>query len=292
MNLLDNMIKKDIKPINDKIAVIEDLLKENRRLISFLGSEKSGTSFMVNTVATFLSMQGIEVAILDTTKNKSSYYIYTKNDESLRKTATNSINGLIGGIANGIKVNSHLTVYTSLPSNYDNIQKFEPIVQTLLKNHTLILVDCDFDTPMPYFSYSQEIYVVQTMDILTIQPMTELLLKMKNAGIILDNKIRVIVNKYVPLENITEKEIISGVSFYNDPSMLYMRQLFDKTTVRYCVVPFVIDAYVKYLNCIANCNIDIRDFPQQVMQSIKVISSNICPAIAQAGTNESNVQKQ
>lgn len=290
MNLLDNMMKKDIRPINDKVVVIEDLLKENRRLISFIGPSKSGTSFMVNVVAAFLSMQGIEVAILDTTKNKSSYYIYTKNEEELRKIAANSIDNLVNGVANGIKVNSHLTIYTGLPSKYDSIKKVEPIIQTLLKNHTLILIDCDFDTPMPYFSYSQEIYVLQTMDILTIQPLTEILLQMKNSGVQLDNKIRMIVNKFVTLENVTEKEIISGASFYNDPSMLYMRQLFDKTTVKYCIVPFALDAYIKYLNGVANCNIDIRNFPQQILQAIKVISTNICPAVMQVGPSTTQVQ--
>ncbi len=285
MNFLDNISKKDIEQYDDKVVMIKDLLKENRRLVSFVGSSQSGTSFFVNTIASFLAMQGIEVAILDATKNKSSYFIYTKNEEVLRRTATESIDNLSNGIANGIKVNEHLTVYTSLPAKYDTIKKVEPILQTLLKNHTLILVDCDFDTPMTYFSYSQEIYLVQTMDILTIQPLTELLLKMKNNDIQLENKIRVIVNKYVTLENVSEREIVSGISFYNDPSMSFMRQLLNKANVKYCVVPFVLEAYTKYLNCVANCNIDVRSFPQQVVQMLTIIANNICPALMQNRQN-------
>lgn len=279
MNFLNNITQKDIEQYDDKGEVIEDLLKENRKLISFLGSSKSGTSFMVNAIANFLSMQGIEVAILDTTRNKNSYYIYTKNEEILRRIAIDSIDNLVNGIANGIKVNEYLTVYTSLPSKYDSIKKVEPILQTLLKKHKIVLMDCDFDTPMTYFSYSQEIYLVQTMDILTIQPLTELLLKMKNNGIALDYKIRIIVNKFVNLESITEKEIISGIAFYNDPSMSYMRELFNKNNVKYYIVPFDLETYTKYLNSIADCNIDISAFPLQIVQILKLIASNICQII-------------
>lgn len=279
MNFLNNMVQKDIEQYDDKGEVIEDLLKENRRLISFLGSSKSGTSFMVNTIANFLSMQGIEVAILDTTRNKNSYYIYTKNEEILRRIAIDSIDNLVNGIANGIKVNEYLTVYTSLPSKYDSIKKVEPILQTLLKKHKIVLMDCDFETPMTYFSYSQEIYLVQTMDILTIQPLTELLLKMKNNGIALEYKTRIIVNKFVNLESITEKEIISGIAFYNDPSMSYMRELFNKNNVKYYIVPFDLETYTKYLNSIADCSIDISVFPLQIVQILKLIASNICQII-------------
>lgn len=275
MSFLDNISKKDIEQENDKGIVIEDFLKDKKKLISFLGSSKSGTSFLINSIATFLSMQGVDVAILDTTKNKNSYFIYTKNEEELRRIAIDSIDNLANGIANGIKVNDNLTVYTSIPSKYDSIKKVDSILQTLLKKHRLILLDCDFDTPFAYFSYSQEIYLVQTMDVLTIQPLTELLLKIKNTGIILDNKIKIIINKYVTLEGITEKEIIGGIAFYNDPSMSFMRELFNKNNVKYYIIPLDISTYTKYLNGIANCNVDITQFSLQIIQIIKLIASNI-----------------
>ncbi len=277
MNFLDNITKKNIEQYDDKGVVIDDLLKENRKLITFVGSSKSGTSFMVNNVATLLTSQGLEVAILDTTKNKSSYYIYTKNEEVLRRVAMESIDNLTNGIANGLKVNDKLTVYTSSPTKYDNIKKVEPILQTLLKKHTIILVDCDFDTPMTYFNYSQEIYLIQTMDILTIQPLTEFLLKMRNSGVALDYKARIIINKFVNLESISEREIISGMAFYNDPTMSFMRELFNKNNIKYFIVPFDLSVYTKYLDGVANCNIDISSFPLNIIQVLRLIANNICP---------------
>ena len=46
---------------------------------------------------------------------------------------------------------------------------------TLVKHHSLILIDCDFSTDLSYFIGSQEICLVQSMDILTIQPLTKFL---------------------------------------------------------------------------------------------------------------------
>ena len=47
-----------------------------------------------------------------------------------------------------------------------------PILETLVTDHTLVLIDCDFETPMEYIEKSQEIYLIQSMDVLTIQPLT------------------------------------------------------------------------------------------------------------------------
>ena len=54
---------------------------KDKKIVSFVGTTKNGTSFLVNNVAEILSMNGIDTAILDLTKNKNSYYIYTKNEE-------------------------------------------------------------------------------------------------------------------------------------------------------------------------------------------------------------------
>lgn len=35
-------------------------------------------------------------------------------------------------------------------------------METLVKNHSLILIDCDFNTPIEYFAKAQELYLVQS----------------------------------------------------------------------------------------------------------------------------------
>lgn len=53
----------------------------------------------------------------------------------------------------------------------------------MTKNYSLVIIDCDYDTDYNYFAQAQEIYLVQSLDILTIQPLTAFLrnLKAKNA---------------------------------------------------------------------------------------------------------------
>ena len=108
------------------------------------------------------------------TKNKNSYYIYTNNEDELRETAHDCLEKLRTGIADGIKVNKNLSIFTSLPGEDDSLDDVTNIIQTLLENYTIVLLDCDFATDVRYFKASQEIYLVQSLDVLTIQPLTAL----------------------------------------------------------------------------------------------------------------------
>ena len=82
---------------------ISNLLTSDKKVACFIGTSKNGTSFIVNNLADITSKMGIDTAILDTTTNRNSYYIYTQNDEALRKIAMNSVQNLIQGNANGIQ---------------------------------------------------------------------------------------------------------------------------------------------------------------------------------------------
>ena len=256
------------------------LLTRDKKIVTFVGTSKNGTSFILNNLAELLSSQGINVAILDTTQNRNSYYIYTKNEEQLRKTAFNSIRNLTTGVANGIRVNNNLTVYTSLPSENDEVEQVEPILETLLKNHSLILIDCDFKTPLEYFKNSQEMYLIQSMDVLTIQPLTAFLRELKAKNILEQSKIRIIINKYIKLRNVTEKSIIGGMAYYNDPAMSFMTELFDRNTVKYLTVPFENEIYSRYLEGIINCDISLKGYSKLFMQTLKQIGNSVYPLIS------------
>lgn len=271
--LADSMKIKNVEI--DNYYDISNLLKNGKKIVTFMGASKSGTSFMLNNVAQLLSSKGIDVAILDTTKNRNSYYIYTKNQESLRKIACSCMDELAHGVCNGIKVNNNLTVYTAVPGEEKTIKEVEPILETLLKKHSLIIIDCDFNTPIEYFEYATKIYLVQTMEVLTIQPLTEVLLKMKNKGILEETKLRIIINKYVELNGITEKEIIGGMAFYNEPSMSYMKQLFNKYSVQFIKVPFDKQVYENYLEAVANCDISLEGYPDGFIQILEQLCNEI-----------------
>ena len=271
---------------NDYVQTIDisSLLTSDKKIVTFVGTSKNGTSFIVNNVAELLSSMGINVAILDTTVNRNSYYIYTKNEEALRNIAANSIEQLSQGVANGIQVNKNLTVFTSLPDEGDAISKVDEILETLVKNYSLILIDCDFNTPIGYFKQSMETYLVQSLDILTIQPLTAFLRELKAKNILEEEKLKIILNKFVKIRGINEKTIIGGMAFYNDPSMSFMTELFDRSLIKYITIPFEEEIYTKYLEGIINCDINLKGYSKTFMQVLRAIGNMIYPLVSGKGT--------
>ena len=55
------------------------------------------------------------------------------------------------------------------------------------------MLDCDFDTEYEYFNVVQEIYLVQSLDVLTIQPLTAFLRELKAKDVLDPNKIRIVI---------------------------------------------------------------------------------------------------
>ena len=145
---------------SESILTINELLKENKRIISFLGSRQSGTSFLVNNIARIMARRNIDIAILDMTSNKDTYYIYTKNMEAVKIKIKDSFKDLSEGTLNGIQIENNLTVYTDLPGKNEYSNKVEPILETILKKHQVILIDTDFSTDVDYFDFSEQVYLL------------------------------------------------------------------------------------------------------------------------------------
>ena len=256
---------------------IDALLTREKKIVTFVGTSKNGTSFLVNNLALSLSKKGIDVAILDATRNRNAYYIYTENEEELRQIAERSIQNLINGVAAGLKVDKNLTVYTALPDDDVPMEQYEEILSTLVKNHSLILIDSDFETDFGYFAASQEIYLVQSMDIITIQPLTAFLRDLQSKNIYQPENLRIVINKELPVKTLTIKNIIGGLSFYNDPSMSFMRELFNRETAKYCTIPFEIETYSKYLEGLVNCKISLNGYSKEFMQALRTLENMVYP---------------
>lgn len=269
---------------------LSNLLTPDKKIATFVGTSKNGTSFIVNNLAELMSSMGINTAILDTTKNRNSYYIYTKNEEQLRETATHSIEGLANGVARGIDVNRNLTVYTSLPDENDTINHVDKILETLLQKHSLILIDTDFDTPLGYFKQSQETYLVQSMDILTIQPLTAFLKELKMKNILDERKLRIVLNKVVRIRGIKDATIIGGMAFYNDPSMSFMTELFDRDRIKYVSIPFEEETYIRYLEGIIECEISLKGYSKVFVQTLRELGNMIYPIVTSTSKNNRNYQ--
>ena len=255
------------------------LLTSDKKVVSFVGTTKNGTSFLVNNLAKCLSSMGIKTAILDLTLNRNAYYIYTKNEEELRSIAYDSIKRLKEGILNGIAVDKYLDVYTSLPGDKFSIDEAKEILSTLAQNYSVVLMDCDFNTPDEYFRIAKEIYIVQTMDIFTIQPMTAFLRDLKAKDILDQEKIKVIINKEMKVKGLTSKVIIGGLSNYNDPAMAFMTELFDKDNIKYCTIPFDMEVCSKYLEGVMNCEVTINGYSKTFNTKLKELANMVYPLV-------------
>ena len=271
---IEKMQYNQAEPVN-----LAATLTKDKKIVSFVGTTKNGTSFIVNNAAHLLSSMGISTAVLDMTKTRNAYYIYTNSEEQLMNVAKESINKLRSGIAEGVRVNKNLTVYTSLPEDDNEYTDVDNILSTLVKNYSVVLIDCDFDTPMEYFGASQEIYLVQSMDVLTIQPLTAFLRNMQSKGVLRQEKLKIVINKSVNIRSVPIKTLIGGISKYNDPSMSYMKDLFDKDMVPYCVIPFEVQNYIKYLDAVITCTISLNGYSKSFMAALKQLCNMIYPLI-------------
>ena len=268
-------------------TTISNLVTSDCKIVSFVGTSKNGTSFLVNNLAVLLSDKGIKTAILDLTKNKNAYYIYTLNEDALREKSFRCIDGLRSGVADGIQVSKNLTVYTTLPGENPSIDDYENILDTLSKNYSLVLLDCDFDTNFNYFAESHEIYLVQTYDILTIQPLTAFLNELKYKNILNPNKLRIVINKTLKLRELTDKMVIGGISCYNDPASTYINTLFDKDNVKYTTIPFEDQTYGRYLERLVDCEISLNGYSKIFLDALQRLGDMVYPLIA----NEKNKTK-
>ena len=281
---------ESIKPrVDYSMSSLNSLITKDKKIVTFIGTSKNGTSFLVNNLAALFSSIGINTAILDMTQNKNSYYIYTKNEEELRNVAFNSIEKLQNGYAEGIRVDKNLTVYTSLPNDGKDYSNAEPILSTLVQNHSLVLIDCDYDTDISYFASCQEMYLVQSMDILTIQPLTAFLRELKTKGVLEPEKIRVVVNKELKVRSLSIKAIVGGLSYYNDPAMSFMTELFNKDIVKTCTIPFEDNAYSKYLEGIVNCSISLNGYSKAFLSKLKILGDMVYPLTSKQSYNRTSV---
>jgi len=269
-----------IKPkVDYSMSNLNSLLSKDKKIVTFVGTSKNGTSFIVNNLAEMFSLMGIDTAILDMTKNRNSYYMFTDSRRDLMEIAHTCISKLEEGYAEGVKVNKNLTVYTALPSDDSIYENAEPILSTLVQNHSLILIDCDFQTDASYFANAQEIYLVQSMDVLTIQPLTEFLRELKYKGAWEPEKARVVINKEIGIKHLTNDMIIGGMSRYNGPDMSVMTDLFNKDMIKKCSIPFDEKVYSKYLDTIATCKLSLNNYPKQFVAKLQILGDMVYPRL-------------
>ncbi|MBO5179727.1 MAG: hypothetical protein J6B87_05220 [Clostridia bacterium] len=254
------------------------LPSDYKKVIALVGTNKVGTTFIANAIANNASEKGIQTALLDMTKSKGLYYLYNKSDPKKIQLAAECIKNLSEGRNTPLSVdkNKRLTVYTSLPGLGENRKNFKhkTIVDTIKKTCNLLIIDCDFTTPIEYFEQASEIYIVQDMDLIKLQETTAFLREFKNRNIDW-SKLNVIINKYVK-SSFTPKKIVEvGLAYYNDPQMTYTEEF--EIIKSYIAVPFTMEDYVRYTEDVAKDRIIYKNYSVQLRSAIDQICQKIYP---------------
>ena len=94
-----------------------------------------------------------------------------------------------------------------------------------------------------------------------------------------ESKLRLIVNKEVRVENLTDRRIASALSRYNSPDTTYQVDLFDSEKIEIVSIPFEEKNYSKYLSELTKfkVNITLRGYTRGLLNSLNRIAKMIYP---------------
>ena len=73
------------------VRSVYEVPKDYKKVVCFVGAPKVGTTFCINAVATFLARNKVKTAIVDVTRKRDTYTIYTYDNEGKRNIAAQSM---------------------------------------------------------------------------------------------------------------------------------------------------------------------------------------------------------
>lgn len=117
------------------------------------------------------------------------------------------------------------------------------------------------------------------MDVLTIQPLTFFLRDLKTKKILSQDKLRIVINKAAKVRGLSEKVLVGGMAYYNDPSMSFMTELFKKDMVKITTIPFDVSVYEAYLETLVTCELSINRYPKTFINSLKELAGVVYPLL-------------
>jgi hypothetical protein len=184
-----------------------------------------------------------------------------------------SLAQLSKGHDNPVKLNN-ISIYTSLPGDNNKDYDMLKLIETAKMKSSVVLIDCDFNSSIEAFKLCQNIYVVQDMDILNLQPITVFLREIKYKGINLE-KVKIIINKYIKC-GVPVKRLIEGLSTYINPEMTLYDEVLEKG-LNYYILPFNELNYKKYVEGLYVCTVDYKAFTEDFKQAMDILTNSIFP---------------
>lgn len=266
--IITQVVEKEV------VKEVFEVPKDYKKTVCFVGASKVGTTFCINAIGTYLAKNKIKTAIVDLTKKRDTYTIYTYDNEGKRHIAAQSLTYASNGM-NEPLIYDKLSIYTSMPG--DDRKKYNPgvLVDTIAQNNNVVLIDTDFTTPAEYFRICQEIYIVQDMNILNISQLTLFLRELKSRGIAM-NKLRLIINKHVKCA-LTSKDILDGIATYTSYDLKMYDELFNSATIPYYILPFDVENYKKYVEMIYKYTNKFNTFTDDFKEALDRLITSVYP---------------
>lgn len=253
---------------------VYEIPKDYKKIVCFVGAPKSGTTFCINAIGTYLARNKVKTAICDVTRKRDTYTIYTYDNEGKRAIAAESLKYASNGL-NEPLIYEKLSIYTGMPGDDRKQYNASVAIDTIMQNNSVILIDTDFTTPYDYFRLCQEIYLVQDMNVLNIAQTTMFLRELKSHGVPM-NKIRIIINKHVRC-SLTAKDIIDGIATYTSYDLKMFDELFNSATIPYYILPFDQENYTKYIEMLYKYTNKFSTFSEEFTSNLSKIINAIYP---------------
>ncbi len=263
---------------------VYEVPKDYKKTVCFVGAPKVGTTFCINAIGTYLARNKVKTAIVDMTRKRDTYTIYTYDNEGKRHIAAESLKYASNGL-NEPLIYDRLSIYTGMPGEDRKLYNASVALETISQNNNVILIDADFTTPVDYFRLCQEIYIVQDMDILNINQLTMFLRSLKSKGIPM-NKLRVIINKHVKCV-LTARDILDGIATYTSYDLKMYDELFNSSNISYYILPFDIDNYRKYVEMVYKYSNKFATFTDDFKFNLENIINSIYPVSSRTSSTRS-----
>lgn len=253
---------------------IYEVPKDYKKIVAFVGAPKTGTTFCVNAIGTTLARQKVRTAIVDVTRKRDSYTIYTYENEGKRSIAAESLKYASNGMNEPLNYDK-LSVYTSLPGEDRKTYNAGKVIETVSQRNNVVLVDTDFTTPIDYFRLCQDIFVVLDMDVLNVPQVTLFLRELKSRGVPM-NKVKVVINKHVKC-SLTAKALVEGIATYTSFDYNTIEGLFDASSVPVYILPFDVENYKKYIEMVYKYTNKFASFSDDFKLGLNSLMNAIYP---------------
>lgn len=293
--IVEKVVEKEVPKVITQVKEVEvvkkyyDVPEDYKKTVCFVGAPKAGTTFCINAIGTYLAKKGVKTAIVDMSRKRDMYTIYTYDNTGKRNIAGESLRYASSG-KNEPLVYEKLSIYTAVPG--EDRKSYNPnlLIDTVSKNNNVVLIDADFSTPLDYFRLAQDIYIVQDMNVLNISQITMFLRELKQRGIGME-KIKIIINKYVEC-SLSSKDIIDGIATYTSYDLKMFDELFNPKRVQYFILPFDVENYKKYIEMVYKYSNKFSSFTKEFQDNLNQIINTIYPTKGKVSVEEKHYTQE